>query len=96
MPLIYESNPKHKEPWQSGARGSLCPPELHEIALQLLERSEIVNNKRYATHAGKAFCAMNHAKDRWHGYPVLWREVPETIRRKWLIEGKIQRRDLRW
>src|SRR5258708_957142 len=23
--LAYEPNPKHKEPWQRGARGSLCP-----------------------------------------------------------------------
>ena len=91
----YESNPKHKEPWQAGARGSICPPELHEIAQQLLAGSELVDNRRYATHGGKAFCARKHAEDRWHGYPVLWREVPETTRRKWMVEGKIQRRDIK-
>jgi hypothetical protein len=90
--LIYESNPKHKKPWQPGARGSLCPFELHEIAQQLLDGSEPFDNKRYATHAGKAFCAMNHVKGRWHGFPILWREVPEAIRRKWLVEGRVQRR----
>ena len=31
--LIYEPNPKHKEPWQRGARGSLCPRDADGPAL---------------------------------------------------------------
>jgi len=27
-PLNYVPNPKHKEPWQRGRRGSLCPREI--------------------------------------------------------------------
>ena len=88
MPL-YESNPKHKEPWQPGARGSFCPVALHPLAQKLLDESELMNNKRYAVHEGKAYCAQEHAEDRWHGYPVLWREVPEVTKRKWLNEEKI-------
>jgi hypothetical protein len=91
----YESNPKHKEPWQPGARGSLCPADVHPIAQKLLDESELWAGKRYATHRGDAFCAQQHAEDRWHGYPVLWREVPEAVRRKWLIDGKIVRRDIK-
>jgi len=93
--LVYESNPKHKLPWQAGARGSICPADVHPLAQRLLDESDLVDNRRYATHDGRAFCARNHAKDSWHGYPVLWREVPEVLRRKWLGEGKIKRRDLK-
>jgi hypothetical protein len=31
--LTYEPNPKHKEPWQRGARGTLCPREADGSAL---------------------------------------------------------------
>lgn len=31
--LTYEPNPKHKEPWQRGARGSLCPRDADGPAL---------------------------------------------------------------
>jgi hypothetical protein len=92
---LYESNRKHKEPWQPGARGLLCPPDLHAVAQKLLDESDLLGNKRYAVHEGKAFCAQQHAEARWHGYPILWREVPEPVRRKWLNEGKIVRRDLK-
>src|SRR5262245_11553222 len=67
--LEYESNPKHKEPWQPGRKGSLCPPETRDMAVQLLLESELVGTRRYAVYAAKAYCAMQHADDVWHGYP---------------------------
>ena len=40
--MRYESNPKHKEPWQRGRRGTLCPSDIDQaIARQLLEGSEL-------------------------------------------------------
>ena len=30
---LYEPNPKHKEPWQRGAKGSLCPKGADASAL---------------------------------------------------------------
>jgi hypothetical protein len=36
---VYESNPKHKEPWQRGARGSLCPKDADGPAL--LAKSQV-------------------------------------------------------
>jgi hypothetical protein len=39
VPLKHEPNAKHKEPWQRGARGSLCPRGVD--AEVLLEGSEV-------------------------------------------------------
>jgi Zn-dependent peptidase ImmA (M78 family) len=75
--LVYEPNPKHKEPWQRGARGSRCPKDADGPAL--LAASEIDPKhpgKRYATDGGQAYCGQQHLPGRWHGYPVKWREVP--------------------
>lgn len=30
-----------------------------------------------------------------HGYPVGWIRVPERLRRKWMDEGRVRRRDIR-
>ena len=75
----YEGNAKHRDPWQPGRRGSLCPNHLDQaIVQQLLEESELVGNRRYAVYEGRAYCAQQHGDDRWHGYPVGWVRVPET------------------
>ena len=61
--MRYESNPKHKEPWQRGRRGTLCPGDIDQaIARQLLEDSELEGGKRYAVHGGKAFCAQDNGQ----------------------------------
>ena len=93
--MHYESNCKHKEPWQRGRRGTLCPRDVDRtIAEQLLADSELEGGKRYAAHDGRAYCAQQHLPDLWHGYPVGWREVPEKFRRKWLKEGRVRKRDI--
>ena len=95
--MEYQGNPKHKEPWQRGRRGSLCPPEVTgEVAKALLEKSVEVGRARFAAHEGRAYKAFrNPETDSWHGFPVAWQEVPDSIWRAWIHEGRIQRSDLR-
>lgn len=94
--MRYEGNPKHKHPWQRGRRGALCPKEIgEELAQRLLEDSQTHEGKRFATWEGRAFCAQKHADSAWHGYPVGWREVPQPVRRRWLQDGTITRRQVR-
>ena len=95
IPMIYESNPKHSQPWQRGARGSLCPRGIRRAdAQQLLDESvpDAGSDKRYATDGAFAYCAQLHLPDRWHGYPVTWGDVPLAIRRQWMNAGKVTRR----
>jgi hypothetical protein len=57
MPLMcgeYQGNRKQKEPWQRGRRGSLCGPVDEALAAQLLADSVLVDEKRFATHDGRA------------------------------------------
>ena len=93
--MRYESNRKHSEPWQRGRRGSLCPNEVREVAIDLLQNGEPDGDKRYAVHRGRAYCAQQHREGVWHGYPVGWVEVPEYIRRKWLRSRQVSRREIR-
>ena len=60
--LVYQSNPKHSDPWQTGKRGSLCEPEVRPLAAGLLLASVIWKEKRYAVHQGRAYCAAAFAR----------------------------------
>ena len=94
--MRYEGNPKHKQPWQRGRSGSPCPETVGlETARRLLSDSEESDGKRYAVHEGRAYCAQEHGADAWHGYPVGWREVPESLRRMWLAQGRLRKQDVR-
>ena len=93
--MQYEPNEKHKTPWQRGRRGSLCPRDMDVTAQALLADSKQLGKKRYATHEGKAYRAQMHGNDVWHGYPVGWELVPESLRRAWLSQGRIRRRDVK-
>ena len=94
--MRYESSLKHKEPWQRGRRGALCPREIDaELAQRLLAESEVAGDMRYAVHDRRAYCARQHGPDIWHGYPVGWVRVPERLRRRWMDEGRVRRRDIR-
>lgn len=95
--MKYEPNPKHKEPWQRGARGSLCPrgadgPTLLECSVPDPGGS----GKRYATDGVRAYCGHEHdpGAGAWHGFPVQWREVPEKLRREWIKENVVTKRSL--
>jgi len=91
--LIYESNPKHRDPWQIGKRGSLCEPEVRPLAGGLLLTSVSWEGKRYAVHKGRAYCAQEHLPNRWHGYPVGWVEVSPKVARQWMRNGNLTNHD---
>jgi hypothetical protein len=94
--MRYEPSSKHKEPWQRGARGSLCPKDANGPAL--LAVSEIDpehQGKRYATDGTRAYCGHEHMPGRWHGFPVEWRAVPAKIRNAWLADGQVSKRAIR-
>ena len=96
MQYDHDNNPKHKRPWQCGRRGSLCPTELCRTTAQaLLLDSVQVGKKRYAVHEGKAYCAQQHRKDLWHGYPVGWDEVPKTLRDQWILQNRLTKREVK-
>jgi hypothetical protein len=96
--LVYQSNPRHKVPWQAGRRGSLCPREITaEQAQELLNQSEPHGKKRYAVDGqGRPFCAQAHepAKGHWHGYPVGWREVPDEVQKASQEKGLVSTRQI--
>jgi hypothetical protein len=94
-PLVYESNPKHSEPWQVGKRGSLCEADVRPLAQNLLADSVEFDGKRYAVHQGRAYCAQEHAANRWHGYPIGWMDVPAKLAWKWVKDGVLTKRDRR-
>lgn len=94
--MTYQGNPKHKEPWQPGRRGSLCPRDVDlTLAQQLLDGSIHVGAARFAAWQGQAFCAREHQPDTWHGYPVQWHEVPPPVRNQWVCCGLVSRSDIR-
>lgn len=94
--LRYEPNPKHKEPWQRGAQGSLCPPEADGAALLAVSEPDPDHpGKRFATDGHRAYCAHEHSPGRWHGFPVEWRTVPAKLRSAWLSDDRVTKRDLR-
>jgi len=98
MQPVYEGNPKHKAPWQPGRKGSLCPSDISVTrARELLQSSLAQGKKRYAVDQGRAFCAQQHdsAKNRWHGYPIGWREVPTSVRQQLLNNGAVTSRDMK-
>jgi hypothetical protein len=92
---MYEPNPKHKLPWARGRRGSICPVVDAQALLATSETTSAAPAKRFATDGRMAFCGVQHAAGRWHGYPVTWKEVPGALRQKWLDEGRVKRSDVR-
>ena len=95
--MRYEGNVKHKEPWQRGRRGAICPEGVDQhTAQRLLDDSVPVGGARYAVHESRAYCARWHGPDDvWHGYPVGWVQVPPSLRRRWIDEGRLRRSDVR-
>ncbi len=92
---VYESNPKHKEPWQPGKKGSLCPKEAVLAVAKLLDESVEFDGARWAVKNGRAYKAREHASNRWHGWPVGWVEVPATLRLRWVRENLARKHDLK-
>ncbi len=98
MQPVYEGSPKHKTPWHPGRKGSLCPSDVGMTrARELLQSSIVEGKKRYSVDQGRAFCAQQHdaAKNRWHGYPIGWRDVPASVRQQLLKSGAVRPRDMK-
>ena len=98
----YVSNPRHKAPWQPGARGTQCPRDVDGEKLFGTATADPKNpRKKYNTDGTHAYCAhSNNVEDKagnalWHGFPVNWRDVPGPVQRIWLSEGRITRLRLR-
>ncbi len=90
----YKSNEKHRHPWQSGRKGSLCPASIDIGQAQaLLDSSVLFEGHRYAASDGVAFKGQGQSEV-WHGYPVGWMEVPETVRREMVVRGLVKRHDI--
>lgn len=95
---IYEGSPKHKSwlrPFDPDA--TQCPAWSHDRAQHLLEDSllDSEDQRRFATHRGMAFAARPTRADIWHGYPVPWAEVPESVRERFVSDGKVTRREIK-
>ncbi len=96
MKPIYQGNRKHKEPWQPGRRGTLCPPDIDLArAQQLLERSVEHGSARYAADDGRGFCARDDHAGHWHGYPVGWQQVPHQVVKELLARNAMTARDVK-
>jgi hypothetical protein len=68
------------------------------VAQALLDRSEPMGQKRVATERGIAFVAqLTYPVERnvWHGYPEAWDQIAVDIKKRWLSEGLVTKRDLR-
>jgi len=95
-PLIYLPHPKHKRDPARGPKGSICPNGVHGPTLLAHSyRLHAKPRRRWATHDGLAYCAMDDNAGGWHGYPVAMTQVPAPIWRHWLSCGKISTRDLK-
>src|SRR4030042_1578354 len=93
--MDYKCNPKHKEPFQPGRKGSLCPKSVkQEKAQELLDQSVEEGGHRYATLEGRAYKAIGD-KGIFHGFPIGFREVPQKVLNAWKREGKITRKQIR-
>lgn len=64
-PLLYEPNPKHKEPWQRGARGSLCPKDADGPALLAASRVDPGLGTPFSAEAARYARRLAACQDRW-------------------------------
>jgi len=95
--MIYEGSPKHKEPWQRGRRGTLCPPWSQCLAQQILDTSipSQDGRLRFGVYNGWAFVAREHRSGRWHGYPVAGNEVDAVVVNQWIRQNAVGRSEVR-
>ena len=93
--LVYRASPKHCEPITAEKPGTKCPRWSAARAQELLDQSEAMGHKRVVTRHGLAFVAQLTGDGTWHGYPEAWDQIDGEIRKRWLEEGRLRRRDLR-
>lgn len=63
-------------------------------AQRLLMESVEHGGQRYAAARGIAFCGQITTGDTWHGYPVLWRDVPDSVRKELVAAGQMTPHEL--
>jgi hypothetical protein len=49
---------------------------------------------RYAVHEGHLYEARDDGRGHWHGYPIGWVEVSESVRLHFTKSGLVKNRDL--
>lgn len=99
MKRIYERSGRHSEPITAQNPGVKCPPMSYSDAQKILDSAERVGNTLQATHAGVGYVARRTriTKDGeiWHGYPEAWDKMNLNLKKRWLKQGLIKRRDIR-
>ena len=99
MKRIYEPSPRHCEPITAQNPGVKCPRWSVGIAQDLLEQAQIVGNTLQVTRDGVGFIGRftRNTEDGqiWHGYPEAWDVMDPDLKKLWLEQNLISRRDLR-
>ena len=65
------------------------------VAYRLLCNSVLHDRKRYAAERGIAFCAQETIEGTWHGYPILWKQVPTEVRDRLIALEQVTQREVR-
>ena len=96
---VYEASPRHCEPMTADNPGVKCPPWSVAEAQGLLDAASPVGRSLQATRGGVGFVARitrrTEDAEVWHGYPEAWDRMDVALKRRWLADGSITRRDLR-
>ncbi len=96
---IYEPSPRHCEPITAETPGVKCPPWSVAVAQELLNKAKLVGGALQATENGVGFVGrltLETAEGQvWHGYPEAWDAMDPDLKKRWLAEKVISKRDLR-
>ena len=69
------------------------------VAQEILDAAEPAGNTLQATRDGVGFVARKTQTTDdgvvWHGYPEAWDKMDTELKKRWLAEERITRRDLR-
>ncbi|WP_343740020.1 hypothetical protein [Delftia tsuruhatensis] len=68
--------------------------EAHSLFLNSTAHPDGIE-RRYATKRGIAFEAKPTNDGAWHGYPIPWESVPDSIVHKWIDEKLVSRKEIR-
>lgn len=96
---VYEPSPRHCEPITAENPGVKCPDWSTAIAQELLETAHPVGSTLQATRNGVGFVAQRtrttEEAEYWHGYPEAWDRMDPRLKRQWVQDGLVSRRNLR-
>lgn len=96
---IYQASPRHCQPISAENPGVKCPAWSPALAQELLDGAERVGNALQATRDGVGFVGRltldTFDGQIWHGYPESWDMMDAELKKRWLSEKLISKRDLR-